>query len=682
MKLFNQSRYMWRLRHIKKFRPSSSLDRKLTNEESKILLMLKEEEKRSRGFIRIFPAEDTWHLYKNLLEDKSGFNKMVHEQLYGVNIMHPPRSHITLPQSTLKNSKSLGSIADSEIEDLLPSFECNLLLKKNNKSEENPDRSFSCISLHIDDSSTQEQRKQEVLQCLKDKNLSVKQARKAFAFYLELLHMRLLSYAKNSALDQAQQQQISQKIIMVWCGLWKAHVLGPFFFDNHVTGETYLTMLRDQVMPQLERLDEGLSKWFQQDGAHAHFATVDLIQKFIQRASSNLSIQFKCGHYLSKTPLQEKINNVAESLKNFIKCYTKETKIFELDDSNTVGGVDQVIFENFLSTACEEDLQQVLTVSTELNRSSSDLPSASIDSAKDYEATTMAPRPGAFASRVASTQAPVPKVIRKSSRRKDAEILLPQTSNNIRDSAATKETSISTPNNFLSVGKPFENKVKPTKTLFKDLRTKVKAERRDNVKNAKDAFKSKVAQNKSSKNVEIQPIMTGNVALDQVDRYTSLGQLISIHRDWESEVRRRVALDKGENSGQGTNTTSNSTKDIKNRQAAKRNWERASKLAIESLGPRPKKGKAPLGGANMGPKLLQQLAKAPPEITERELWMTSKIPGVPVWVAGICFVLNFLIPGLVVLARQRSLHDAELRDMTTKAFRDNMLRLVDTTRIV
>ncbi|KAG1670311.1 Transcription initiation factor TFIID subunit 8 [Nymphon striatum] len=43
-------------------------------------------------------------------------------------------------------------------------------------------------------------------------------------------------------------------------------------------------------------------------------------------------------------------------------------------------------------------------------------------------------------------------------------------------------------------------------------------------------------------NVEIQPIMTGNVTVDQVDRYIYLGQLISIHRDWEPEVRRRVAL--------------------------------------------------------------------------------------------------------------------------------------------
>ncbi|XP_076028557.1 uncharacterized protein LOC143017694 [Oratosquilla oratoria] len=60
---------------------------------------------------------------------------------------------------------------------------------------------------------------------------------------------------------------------MAWCGLWKAHVLELFFFDEHVTGETYLNMLREKLMPQIERLGEGLPEWFQQDGAPAHFAT-------------------------------------------------------------------------------------------------------------------------------------------------------------------------------------------------------------------------------------------------------------------------------------------------------------------------------------------------------------------------------------------------------------------------
>ena len=71
----------------------------------------------------------------------------------------------------------------------------------------------------------------------------------------------------------ASKQQGGQKV-MVWCGLWKAHILGPFFFDEHVTGETYLNMLIDKLMPQLELIGEGLPEWFQQDGAPAHYATI------------------------------------------------------------------------------------------------------------------------------------------------------------------------------------------------------------------------------------------------------------------------------------------------------------------------------------------------------------------------------------------------------------------------
>ena len=50
---------------------------------------------------------------------------------------------------------------------------------------------------------------------------------------------------------------------MVWCGLWKSHVLRPFFFKDHVNGDTYLAMLKDKLMPQLESLGEGIPEWFQ-----------------------------------------------------------------------------------------------------------------------------------------------------------------------------------------------------------------------------------------------------------------------------------------------------------------------------------------------------------------------------------------------------------------------------------
>jgi transposase len=60
--------------------------------------------------------------------------------------------------------------------------------------------------------------------------------------------------------------------VMVWCGLWRAHVLGPFFLDGNVTGDTYLAMLGDQLIPSIDLLQEERPAWFQQDGAPPHFA--------------------------------------------------------------------------------------------------------------------------------------------------------------------------------------------------------------------------------------------------------------------------------------------------------------------------------------------------------------------------------------------------------------------------
>lgn len=84
-------------------------------------------------------------------------------------------------------------------------------------------------------------------------------------------NVRYWSQQNPHFVDYSKQQGVHK--VMVWCGLWKSHVLGPFFFEDHVNGDTYLAMLKDKLMPQLESLGEGIPEWFQQDGAPAHFAT-------------------------------------------------------------------------------------------------------------------------------------------------------------------------------------------------------------------------------------------------------------------------------------------------------------------------------------------------------------------------------------------------------------------------
>jgi hypothetical protein len=59
---------------------------------------------------------------------------------------------------------------------------------------------------------------------------------------------------------------------MIWAGISATHIFGPYFFEGSVNQHTYLTMLRDWLVPQLERMNLTGEVWFQQDGAPAHYA--------------------------------------------------------------------------------------------------------------------------------------------------------------------------------------------------------------------------------------------------------------------------------------------------------------------------------------------------------------------------------------------------------------------------
>ena len=54
--------------------------------------------------------------------------------------------------------------------------------------------------------------------------------------------------------------------VMVWCGLWKDRIIGPYFFDGTVNSENYLEMLGDSLLPDLDLLGPR-PEWFMQDGA-------------------------------------------------------------------------------------------------------------------------------------------------------------------------------------------------------------------------------------------------------------------------------------------------------------------------------------------------------------------------------------------------------------------------------
>lgn len=69
--------------------------------------------------------------------------------------------------------------------------------------------------------------------------------------------------------------------LCVWIGFSANLILTPFFFDGTITGESYLKMLTEHVVPQLKQNLDMKSCIFQQDGAPPHFSMK--VREFLQK---------------------------------------------------------------------------------------------------------------------------------------------------------------------------------------------------------------------------------------------------------------------------------------------------------------------------------------------------------------------------------------------------------------
>lgn len=62
--------------------------------------------------------------------------------------------------------------------------------------------------------------------------------------------------------------------VTVWCGFTSKFIVGPFFFEGNVTGQKYLAMLQDFLIPALKRHRALHNVTFQQDGAAPHVTAI------------------------------------------------------------------------------------------------------------------------------------------------------------------------------------------------------------------------------------------------------------------------------------------------------------------------------------------------------------------------------------------------------------------------
>lgn len=72
------------------------------------------------------------------------------------------------------------------------------------------------------------------------------------------------------------EQELNVPGVNVWAGVWSGGIVGPYFFNGTVTGASYLEMLQDVVLPELQNnpLFENTNFIWQQDGAPPHYSLV------------------------------------------------------------------------------------------------------------------------------------------------------------------------------------------------------------------------------------------------------------------------------------------------------------------------------------------------------------------------------------------------------------------------
>ncbi len=68
------------------------------------------------------------------------------------------------------------------------------------------------------------------------------------------------------------EKEVNSPGIMCWVGISSSGIVGPFFFEESVTGDSYLQLLEDKVWPEIADWPDIDAVILQQDGAPPHFA--------------------------------------------------------------------------------------------------------------------------------------------------------------------------------------------------------------------------------------------------------------------------------------------------------------------------------------------------------------------------------------------------------------------------
>ncbi|XP_026635989.1 tubulin polyglutamylase TTLL5 isoform X4 [Microtus ochrogaster] len=368
----------------------------LSMEEIKVLRRVKEENDRRGGFIRIFPTSETWEIYGSYLEHKTSMNYMLATRLFQ-DRGNPRRSLLTgrtrintegAPELKVESMNSKAKLHAALYERKLLSLEvrkrrrrsgrlramrpkypvitqpAEMNIKTETESEEEED-----VGLDNEDE------EQEASQEESAGSLAETQAK-----YTPSLTVIVENSPRDSSMKVTEWTNKGDQCCKIETQEPDSKFnLMQILQDN---GNLSKVQARLAFSAYLQHVQVRLTKdsggqTLSPSWAAKEDEQMELVVRFLKRASSNLQHSLRMVLPSRRLALLERRRILAHQLSDFIVVYNKETeqmaekKSKKKLEEEEEDGVNPESFQDFIRQASEAELEEVLTFYTQKNKSAS-----------------------------------------------------------------------------------------------------------------------------------------------------------------------------------------------------------------------------------------------------------------------------------------------------------------------
>ncbi|XP_049626275.1 tubulin polyglutamylase TTLL5 [Suncus etruscus] len=365
----------------------------LSMEEIKVLRRVKEENDRRGGFIRIFPTSETWEIYGSYLEHKTSMNYMLATRLFQ-DRGSPRRSLLAgrtrmptegVPELKIESINSKARIHAALYERKLLPLEVRKRRRKSNRLRAVRTK-YPVITqpdeMHVK-TETESEEEEDVALDNEDEEQEVSQEESTGSFaenqtkYAHSLTNTVENTAKENGMKLTEWTSRSERYTKIEPD--SKFNLMQILQDNSnlskVQARIAFSAYLQHVQTRLMKENEGqtiTASWAAREDEQ-----MDLVVRFLKRASSNLPQSLRMVLPSRRLALLERRRILAHQLGDFIIMYNKETeriaekKLKQKLEEEEEDGVNAEHFQEFIKQASEYQLEEVLTFYTQKTKSAS-----------------------------------------------------------------------------------------------------------------------------------------------------------------------------------------------------------------------------------------------------------------------------------------------------------------------